>query len=82
MGRGQEDAWLDDAAFFAWKDDQRNYEEKLKELRVQKVLLQLSNIDNSTSDVRALPQGLAALPSKMEPSSRSQLVEELRKVIS
>ncbi|GLU16226.1 hypothetical protein SLE2022_326700 [Rubroshorea leprosula] len=82
MARGQEDAWLDDKAFFAWKDDQRNYEEKLKELRVQKVLLQLSNIGNSTSDVRALPQGLAALLSKMEPSSRSQLVEELRKVIS
>ncbi|GLT74451.1 hypothetical protein SLA2020_462490 [Shorea laevis] len=82
MARGQEDAWLDDEAFFAWKDDQRNYEEKLKELRVQKVLLRLSNIVNSTSDVRALPQGLAALLSKMEPSSRSQLVEELRKVIS
>ncbi|GLT93843.1 hypothetical protein SLE2022_116160 [Rubroshorea leprosula] len=81
IARGREDAWVDDEAFFTWKDDKRNYEEKLKELGVQRVLLQLSNISNSASDVQALPQGLAALLSKMEPSSRSQLVEELRKVI-
>ena len=60
-----EDAWLDDEAFFSWKDDARNYEDKLKELRVQKVLLQLSSIGSSTSDLQVLPQGLAALLSKV-----------------
>ncbi|KAF5178012.1 Acetyl-coa carboxylase [Thalictrum thalictroides] len=77
-----ESAWLDDADFFNWKDNPMNYEEQLQELRVQKILLQLSSIGESTSDLRALPQGLAGLLSKVEPSSREQLVEELRKVLS
>ncbi|KAL6179520.1 hypothetical protein ACLB2K_051035 [Fragaria x ananassa] len=81
VSRGKEDAWEDDETFFRWKDDQTNYEGKLKELRVQKVLLQLATIGNSASDLQALPQGLAALLSKVEPSSRSLLVEELRKVL-
>ncbi|PIA49532.1 hypothetical protein AQUCO_01300375v1 [Aquilegia coerulea] len=63
-------------------DDPRNYEEQLQELRVEKILLQLSSIGESTSDLQALPQGLAGLLSKVEPSSRVQLVEELRKVLS
>ncbi|KAJ6335562.1 hypothetical protein OIU78_012232 [Salix suchowensis] len=50
IARGREDAWVDDEAFFAWKDDFR--------------------------------KGLAALLSKVEPSSREQLVGELRKVLS
>ncbi|EOY16076.1 Acetyl-CoA carboxylase 1 isoform 2 [Theobroma cacao] len=81
IAKGSEDAWVNDEAFFSWKDDQRNYSEKLQELRVQKVLLQLTNIGNSASDMQALPQGLAALLSKMEPSSRTQIVNELRKVL-
>ncbi|PRQ21506.1 putative ligase [Rosa chinensis] len=81
ISRGRENAWEDDETFFRWKDDQTNYEGKLKELRVQKVLLQLATIGNSVSDLQALPQGLAALLSKVEPSSRSFLVEELRKVL-
>nr|ASZ00201.1 acetyl-CoA carboxylase 1 [Hypseocharis bilobata] len=81
VAKGKEDAWADDEAFFAWKDDPRNYEEKLQELRVQKVLLQLTNIGDSALDLQALPQGLAALLSKVEPSSRTQLREELRKVL-
>ncbi|KAF9682552.1 hypothetical protein SADUNF_Sadunf05G0120800 [Salix dunnii] len=81
IARGREDAWMDDEAFFAWKDDSGNYEAKLQELRVQKVLLQLTNIGESPSDLKALPQGLAALLSKVEPSSREQLVDELRKVL-
>ncbi|KAI8004243.1 Acetyl-CoA carboxylase 1 [Camellia lanceoleosa] len=78
---GREDAWADDERFFAWKDDLRNYEDKLQELRVQKVLLQLSNIGDSPLDLRALPQGLAALLHKVEPSSRAQLVDELQKCL-
>ncbi|CAI0447729.1 unnamed protein product [Linum tenue] len=82
-GRGRgEDRWSDDEGFFAWKDDAKNYEGKLDELRVQKVLAQLGNISGSTSDLRALPQGLAALLSKVEPSSRGKLVDELRKVLN
>lgn len=65
ISKGREDAWLDDDSFFKWKDESRNYDNKLKELRVQKVLLQLTNIGDSVSDLQALPQGLAALLSKV-----------------
>ncbi|POO04043.1 Pyruvate carboxylase [Trema orientale] len=82
ISRSREDAWLDDEAFFRWKDDQRNYEDKLKDLRVRKLLLQLSDIGNSPSDLQVLPQGLAALLSKVEPTCRSVLIEELRKVLN
>ncbi|GFP84525.1 acetyl-coa carboxylase 1 [Phtheirospermum japonicum] len=61
---GKESSWLDDEAFFSWKNDSKNYEEKLQELRVQKMLLQLSDIRNSTLDLHALPQALAALLKK------------------
>ncbi|KAI9394985.1 hypothetical protein POPTR_005G169100v4 [Populus trichocarpa] len=81
IAKGREDAWMDDEAFFAWKDDSGNYEAKLQELRAHKVLLQLTNIGESQSDLKALPQGLAALLSKVEPSSRERLVDELRKVL-
>lgn len=81
IARSKEDAWSDDDGFFTWKDDTTNYEEKLHDLRVQKVLLQLSNIGDSASDLRALPQGLASLLDKVEPSSRVQLIDELRKVL-
>ncbi|KAK9757286.1 hypothetical protein RND81_01G153500 [Saponaria officinalis] len=82
IARDRTNAWADDEAFFRWKDTCANYEEKLQELRVQKVLLRLSDIGNSTSDLKALPQGLAALLQEMEPSSRAQLVDQLRKVIN
>ncbi|XP_043810179.1 LOW QUALITY PROTEIN: acetyl-CoA carboxylase 1 [Manihot esculenta] len=82
IARGREDAWGDDEAFFAWKDNPRNYEENLQELRVQKVLLQLASIGESLSDLKALPQGLAALLRKVDPSSRGQLINELRKVLN
>ncbi|CAL0305547.1 unnamed protein product [Lupinus luteus] len=81
IAKGREDAWLDDEAFFRWKDNPINYEDKLKELRAQKVLLQLTNIGDSVLDMQALPQGLAALLSKLEPSSRVKLTDELRKVL-
>ncbi|CAM8936060.1 unnamed protein product [Rhodiola kirilowii] len=79
---GNADAWLDDEAFFKWSEDPRNYQDKLQELRVQKVLLQLSKVGDSTLDLQALPQGLAALLSKVEPASRAQLVEDIRKVLN
>jgi acetyl-CoA carboxylase/biotin carboxylase 1 len=68
IAKGREDAWMDDEAFFAWKDDSGNYEAKLQELRAHKVLLQLTNIGESQSDLKALPQGLAALLSKVKSS--------------
>ncbi|WJX38678.1 acetyl-coenzyme-A carboxylase [Trifolium repens] len=81
IAKGREDAWLDDEAFFRWRDDPLNYEDKLKELRVQRLLLQLTNIGDSALDLQALPQGLAALLSKLEASSRDKLTNELRKVL-
>lgn len=80
--REEANAWDNDEAFFNWNDKFSNYEEKLKELRVQKVLYQLSNIGSSASDLGALPQGLAALLEKVDSSSRAQLVDELRKVLT
>ncbi|VFQ86721.1 unnamed protein product [Cuscuta campestris] len=73
--------WEDDEAFYVWKRDAGNYEEKLQELRAQKVMAHLSKIGDSALDARALPQGLAALLQKMEPSSREELVIELQKVL-
>lgn len=81
IARGKEGAWLDDETFFTWKDDSRNYEKKVQELGVQKVLLQLTNIGNSTSDLQALPQGLATLLSKVDPSCREQLIGEISKAL-
>lgn len=82
VAEGREnDAWGDDEVFFTWNDDPNNYEEKLQELRVEKVKLQLSKIGDSPSDLQALPQSLAALLNKVEPSSRAQLIDELRKVL-
>ncbi|KAK9110639.1 hypothetical protein Sjap_018699 [Stephania japonica] len=77
-----ENSWLDDEAFFAWKNDPMNYEVRLHELRVQKILHQLSEIGKSPSDLEALPQSLAALLSKVEESRRAHLVKELQKVLS
>lgn len=82
IASGSKDAWADDQAFFTWKNDPANYEEKLQELRAQKVLLHLSKIGDSASDLQSLPQGLAALLQKVEPSSRAQLIGELRKVLN
>ncbi|GMH14091.1 hypothetical protein Nepgr_015932 [Nepenthes gracilis] len=81
-GGKEVDAWQEDEAFFRWKDDPANYEEQIQDLRLQKLLLQFSNIGDSALDLRALPQGLALLLQKVDPSSRMQLVEELRKVLN
>lgn len=79
---GRENSWVDDEAFFRWKDDPKNYQERLQELRVQKVSSQLSTIVNSASDFQALPQGLASFLNQVEPSSRAQLIDELQKVLN
>ncbi|KAL1223719.1 Acetyl-CoA carboxylase 1 [Cardamine amara subsp. amara] len=80
IAKGKEEAWTDDQMFFTWKDDLSNYELKLSELRVQKLLNQLAEIDNS-SDLQALLQGLANLLNKVEPSRRDELVNKVRKVL-
>ncbi|XP_019100885.1 PREDICTED: acetyl-CoA carboxylase 1-like [Camelina sativa] len=80
IAKGKEDAWTDDQAFFTWKDDVSNYELRLSELRAQKLLNQLAEIGNS-SDLQALPQGLANLLNKVDPSKREELVDALRKVL-
>ncbi|XP_054796887.1 acetyl-CoA carboxylase 1-like [Prosopis cineraria] len=80
ISRG-EDAWLDDESFFRWKKEPSNYEDKLKALRAQKLMLQLTSIGDSALELQALPQGFSALLSKLEPPRRAKLIEELRKVI-
>lgn len=57
--------WADDDAFFSWKDDPRNYEKYLEELRVEKVTKQLMNLGESASDLQILPKCLAAVLSKV-----------------
>ncbi|KAK6938183.1 Acetyl-CoA carboxylase, central domain [Dillenia turbinata] len=79
IAEGRGDSWEDDEAFFAWKDDLRNYEGKLQELRVNKLLLQLSNIGGSASDLQALPQALSSILYKLEPLTRAVLIDELQK---
>ncbi|KAH9617543.1 hypothetical protein KSS87_000856 [Heliosperma pusillum] len=61
IARKKADAWADDEAFYQWKANPANYEKKIQELRVQKVLHQLAKISNSASDLRALPQSLSGL---------------------
>ncbi|XP_071722600.1 acetyl-CoA carboxylase 1-like [Rutidosis leptorrhynchoides] len=81
IAKGYENAWMDDEVFVRWKENPSNYEEKLEELRVKKVMFKLTDIGSSTSDLQALPQGLAAFLSKVDPSSRAKLIDDLRKVL-
>ncbi|MQM19485.1 hypothetical protein Taro_052489 [Colocasia esculenta] len=81
-GEHSEGRWEDDEAFFAWKENAMNYDKYLTELSVQKVLHQLSNLSKSVSDLRALPQGLASFLAQVEPSSKAQLVEQLKQVLN
>ncbi|VYS48102.1 unnamed protein product [Arabidopsis thaliana] len=80
IAKGKEEAWTDDQLFFTWKDNVSNYEQKLSELRTQKLLNQLAEIGNS-SDLQALPQGLANLLNKVDLSRREELVDAIRKVL-
>lgn len=65
VSEGKESSWNDDEVFFSWKDDATNYEKKLQDLRVHKLSLQLGNLGDSTTDLRALPQALRALLEKV-----------------
>ncbi|KZV28923.1 hypothetical protein F511_13718 [Dorcoceras hygrometricum] len=58
-------SWNDDEAFFSWKDDSRNYEGKLHDLCVQKLLLRLLDMSNSPQDLLALPRSLDAFLEKV-----------------
>ncbi|KAK1289084.1 Acetyl-CoA carboxylase 1 [Acorus calamus] len=64
LASNNSNVWEDDEAFFAWKNDPKNYEEFLQELRLQKITLQMSALGDSALDLQALPQGLAALLQK------------------
>lgn len=82
VGDSGEELWKDDAAFLAWKDDPSKFESYLQELRAQKVCRQLLDIGSSKEELQALPEGLAALLKKVQPSMRSELVEKLREVLN
>ncbi|MFS7937166.1 putative ligase [Helianthus anomalus] len=79
--KGEQESWLDDDAFFTWKDDPKNYTHKLSELRTHKVTNQLLKIGGSASELEALPQGLAALLQEVDPATKSKLIEQLRGVL-
>ncbi|CAN8288726.1 unnamed protein product [Cochlearia groenlandica] len=78
--KGKEEAWTDDQMFLTWKDNVSNYESKLRELRVEKLLSQLAEIWDSP-DPQVLPQGLASLLNKVDTSRREELVDAIRKVL-
>lgn len=65
VSEGKESSWMNDEVFFSWKDDVRNYEKKLQDLRVNKLSFQLANLGDSAMDLRALPQALRALLEKV-----------------
>ncbi|XP_031498417.1 acetyl-CoA carboxylase 1-like isoform X2 [Nymphaea colorata] len=73
--------WVDDSSFFAWKDDPTNYEKHLQELRIKRLFSLFSNLGSSTPDLRALPQCFAILLDKVEPSSRTQLMEDMKQIL-
>ncbi|XP_051124639.1 acetyl-CoA carboxylase 1-like [Andrographis paniculata] len=76
-----EGSWMDDEAFFSWQVDAKNYEDKLQELRVQKMLLQLSDMGNSSAGLRTLSRALSNFLKTTDPSVRDQFAEDLREVL-
>ncbi|KAI3706157.1 hypothetical protein L1987_76415 [Smallanthus sonchifolius] len=71
-----EELWVDDDEFFTWKDDPKNYTDKLNELRKQKVSNQLLKMD-----LEALPQGLAAVLQQVDQATKSKLIQQLGAVV-
>jgi len=61
---GDSDKWNEDESFFAWKDDPKNYENYLEELKAERVSKWFSHLAES-SDVKALPNGLSLLLNKV-----------------
>jgi acetyl-CoA carboxylase/biotin carboxylase 1 len=61
---GDGERWNDDEAFFAWKDDAKNYENHLEDLKAERISRLFSDLAES-SDVKALPNGLSRLLGKV-----------------
>lgn len=77
---GDGEMWNDDESFFAWKDDPKNYENYLEELKAERVSNWFSHLAES-SDVKALPNGLSLLLNKMNPLKREQVIDGLRQLL-
>ncbi|XP_062200626.1 acetyl-CoA carboxylase 1-like [Phragmites australis] len=77
---GDGEKWNDDESFFTWKDDPKNYENYLEELKAKRVSQWFSYLAES-SDVKALPNGLSLLLNKMDPSKREQIIDGLRQLL-
>ncbi|KAM0865439.1 hypothetical protein ACQ4PT_043269 [Festuca glaucescens] len=77
---GDGDKWNDDEAFFDWKDDAKNYENHLEELKAERVSRLFSHLAESP-DMKALPNGLSLLLGKMNPSKREQVLDGLRQLL-
>jgi acetyl-CoA carboxylase/biotin carboxylase 1 len=61
---GCSEMWNDDESFFTWKNDRKNYENYLEELKAERVSNWFSHLAES-SDVKALPNGLLLLLNKV-----------------
>jgi acetyl-CoA carboxylase/biotin carboxylase 1 len=57
---GDGEKWNDDEAFFDWKDDAKNYENHLEELKAKRVSRLFSHLAENP-DTKALPNGLSLL---------------------
>jgi acetyl-CoA carboxylase/biotin carboxylase 1 len=77
---GESEKWNDDESFFAWKDDPKNYENYLAELKAERVSKWFSHLAES-SDVQTLPNGLSLLLNKMDASKREQVLDGLRQLL-
>ncbi|XP_078164139.1 acetyl-CoA carboxylase 1-like isoform X1 [Carex rostrata] len=66
--------WDDDEAFFAWKNDPKNYEAHLKELEYHRVYKLLKN-----SSLEALSKALSMHLKEIDPASRAQFLENQAK---
>lgn len=73
--------WTDDTQFLAWSKQPTGLEEHLQKLHAKHVEKELVALGSSTAALKALPQGLDALLRSVDASTRSQLVEELKRAL-
>ncbi|KAG0579665.1 hypothetical protein KC19_4G115000 [Ceratodon purpureus] len=73
--------WADDTQFLAWSCQPTGLEEHLQELHSKHLVKEMVALGSSTEALKALPQGLNALLRSVDASTRSQLVEELKRAL-
>jgi acetyl-CoA carboxylase/biotin carboxylase 1 len=74
--------WADDTLFLAWSQKPTGLEEHLKKLHESHLVKDMVALGSSDAALKALPQGLNALLRSVDASTRSQLVEELKRALN